>query len=82
MGRNPYSDDSTKPAVGGFSITAGATALTRPTRWLYVGTSGNVTVTLLNGESVEYLSLAAGVFHPIACTHVTAATATGIVGGD
>lgn len=80
---NPFSADWTKPITGGFSITASANALTRPTRGIYVGGSGNVTVTLSeNGESVQFTNLAAGIIHPIAATHVTAATATGILGLD
>lgn len=72
--------DWTRPAQGAFTITAGAGALSHVVRGIFVGVSGNVTVTTLNGESVQFTNLAAGVVHPIAATHVTAATATGIVG--
>ena len=67
-------------AWGAFSITPGASALATPTRGLYVGTQGNVTVTLLDGSSVTFNNLVPGVIHPIFCTHVTNATATGILG--
>ena len=80
--RNPSGTDWTRPAIGAFTITAGASALTRETRGLYVGVAGNITVTFRNGESCQFTNLAAGVIHPIACTHVTAATASGIVGVD
>lgn len=77
---DPRSTDWTRPAQGAFTITAGAGALSHVIRGLYVGVAGNVTVTTMNGESVEFTNLVAGVIHPIAATHVTAATATGIVG--
>jgi hypothetical protein len=80
MARNPGTTDWTMPAQGAFTITAGAGALSTPIRGLYVGVSGNVTVTHMDGTSVQYTNIAAGVVHPIAATHVTAATATGIVG--
>lgn len=76
----------TRPAQGAISITAGAARLTDgdgdplTIRGLYVGGSGDVTVTHPDGSSVQYVGLAAGIVHPIAATHVTAATATGIVG--
>lgn len=69
-----------RPAQYAFVITASATALAHPIRGLYVGVSGDVTVTMDGGGSIQFTNLAAGVIHPISCTHVTAATATGIVG--
>jgi hypothetical protein len=69
-----HGTDWTKPAVGAFAITASASALAHCTRGIYVGTSGDLTVTMKSGESVEFVGLAAGVIHPIACTHVTAIT--------
>jgi argininosuccinate synthase len=69
-----------RPVGNGFAISPSANALPHITRGLYVGVSGNVTVTLLGGQSVTFAGLAAGAVHPIACTHVTAATATGIIG--
>lgn len=80
IARNPHSTDWTRPAFGAFTITAGADPLPETTRGIYVGASGNVTLTMESGESVQFVALAAGVVHPFACTHVTAATATGIVG--
>ena len=70
----------TRPAQGAFTITAGASALCHDIRGFYVGGAGNVTVTTLNGESVQFTNVLAGVVYPIAATHVTAATATGLVG--
>lgn len=83
---NPSDTSWTRPAQGAITVTAGASRLTDAAgaaltlRGLYVGVSGNATVTLPDGSSVEFTNLAAGVVHPIAATHVTAATATGIVG--
>lgn len=77
---NPYSQDWTRPAGAAFAITASANDLSHITRGLYVGTAGDVTVTLEIGDSVTFKNLAAGVIHPIACVKVTAATATDILG--
>lgn len=80
MSFNPNTTDWTRPACDGFAITAGPSKLEHVTRGLYVGTSGDVTVTFIDGSSVTLENLAAGVIHPVAVTHVTAATATGIIG--
>lgn len=76
-----HGNDLIRPARNGFAITAGASELVHQTRGLYVGVTGNVTVTLAeSGDSVQFVNLAAGIIHPINATHVTAATATDIVG--
>lgn len=84
-GYAPNGTDWTRPAQDAVAVTAGASQVTntaadkKPFRGLYVGVSGNVTVTMPSGASVQFVSLAAGIVHPIAGTHVTAATATSIV---
>lgn len=70
----------TRPAQGAFTVTAGASALEHVIRAFYVGVAGDVTVTTLNGESVQFTNCIGGMIYPIAATHITAATATGIVG--
>ena len=70
----------TRPAQSGFAITPGASPLPQPTRGLYCGVSGNVTVTFPDGTSLEFVGIAAGVIHPMTVTHVTAASAESIVG--
>ena len=58
-----------------------ATDIATVSRAIYVGVSGNVKVTLLGGEDITFVSLAAGVFHPIRATRIwsTGTTATSIV---
>lgn len=46
---------------------------------LYVGGTGDVTVTMESGNSVTFTAVPAGTFLPILVTHVTAATATAIL---
>lgn len=71
---NYGSDDWVKPIQDIAEVTAGASKLdTFPTRGLYLGTAGDLTVTLIDGTSVTLKNMAAGVWHPIAVTHVTAA---------
>jgi len=63
----------TRPITSADSVTAGASPLSGGlTRGLYLGTAGNVTVTFEDGTSVTMQNLAAGVWHPLQVTHVTA----------
>lgn len=78
----------TRPPKHAHTVTAGSGQLTGvavglgAARALYVGVSGDVTVTYVSGASVQHVGLAAGVWHPMEITHVTAAgAATGIVAG-
>ena len=52
------------------------------TRGLYVGVSGDVAVVMADGKSVTFVSLAAGIIHPLSVQRVdsTNTTATSIVG--
>lgn len=47
---------------------------------LYVGTGGDVTVTLTSGQSVEFKNIPAGTFLPIAVSKVTAVENGAVVG--
>lgn len=68
-----------RSATSHIAITPGAGAIAGgPVRRLVIGGAGTVTVTA-NGVTVEY-AVVAGQQLDIAATHVTAATATGIVG--
>ena len=68
------------PAANAVAITAGASPLAEPTRAIYVGGAGNITVTMLGGQSVTFTGVPAGAILPIRATHVTAATATALLG--
>lgn len=67
-------------ARGAFAITPGAGALAQKAFGIYVGGAGNVTLTGDDGVSVTYVGLTAGSFIPIVATHVTAATASNLLG--
>ena len=69
------------PAEGAFSITPGASALTKTTRALYVGVTGNVNLTTEKGETVLFKNVPVGIL-PIQVTHVLATntTASEIIG--
>ena len=75
-----YAPGAESPATNATAITPGASALANFPRALYVGGAGNVTVTMLGGQSVTFTAVPAGSILPIRCTHVTAATATAILG--
>jgi hypothetical protein len=71
------------PAEEYSAITpADGAALAKPTRAVYVGGSGDLTVDSLDGNQVTFVGLAAGQIHPIRCTRVyaTGTTVTGIIG--
>ena len=74
-----FPSNTTSPALDAFAITPSATALTRVPRALVIGVGGTVTVTTYKGTSIT-ITVSAGTILPLAVTHVTAATATGIVG--
>jgi len=67
-------------ARGGFNITAGASPLAKQAHGIYVGGTGNLTVTCADGSVLSFTAVAAGTILPIRVTHVTAATATGLIG--
>ena len=61
-----------QPIRDAVAITASASALAQGLcRAVYLGTAGDLTVTFLDGSSVEFNNMAAGVWHPMAVTHVT-----------
>lgn len=70
-------------AIGAFAITPDDnTDLSILARGIYVGTSGDVKVTMADGTTVTFGALAAGVVHPLAVKRVwsTGTDATGIKG--
>lgn len=72
------------PLANMASVTpADGTDLAHFTRGLYVGATGDVKVTTLNGEAVTMVALLAGVWHPVRVKRVwsTGTTATGILAG-
>ena len=74
MAKYPPGDTAwTRPAQDAATVSASATAIPNgPTRGIYLGTSGDVTVTFVDGSTATFVGLAAGVIHPLAVTHVTA----------
>lgn len=74
-----FSTSPEAPALDAFTITAGASPLAVVPRALFIGGAGTITVTTYRGTSLT-LTVPAGAIIPLAVTHVTAATATGIVG--
>ena len=77
---NPLRTQFISPGRGIFAITPGASPLFKTTRGIYAGGSGDITVTMKDGTSGTFVGVAAGVVLPIQATHVTAATATSLVG--
>jgi hypothetical protein len=58
------------PAEKFVALTPNDSTVLTPTRGLYVGVSGDVKVTSIDGNDVTFVSLAAGIIHPISCTKV------------
>lgn len=73
----------TNPISGGFAITpADGSDLTRPVRGIYVGTSGTLKVDTVDGDTLEFQNLAAGIIHPIKAKRVYATVSAGTVVAD
>jgi len=73
----------TSPARGAFTITpANDTDLSEPTRAIYVGGTGHISVTMFSGDEVVFNSVQAGSFLPIRVKRVksTGTTATNLIG--
>lgn len=72
-------DNLAQSAIGGKQITPG-TAIGLETRAIYVGVSGDLVVTMANGETVTLSNLPVG-FYPLAITLVVTSgtTATNLV---
>lgn len=68
-------------ATKAVAVTPNDTTVISATKGLYVGATGNITVTMANGADVTFNALIAGQIHPISVTKVkaTGTTATGIV---
>lgn len=69
------------PASDAFPVTPSDAAVIL-TRALYVGVTGNVTVTTVSGLDVQFTAVPAGTILPVRCKKVkaTGTTATDIVG--
>lgn len=77
-----YASGMSDPIVSASTITPDDTAdLQTATRALFVGSGGNLRVTLVSGAIVTFESAGAG-WHPLRVTRVwaTGTTATGLVG--
>lgn len=66
------------PATSAVAITPGPAELAQPTRGIHASTDGDITVTMLDGQSVSF-TVKAGFLYPYRIKKCTAATAT-IVG--
>jgi len=59
------------PATAGVAVTPhDSNALSQTSRAIYVGTAGDVTVTMADGNDVAFANVPAGTMLPIRCTHV------------
>ncbi len=62
----------------------GSTGIPEFARWLYVGTTGNISYVKWDGTSQTLVGLAAGVWHPILSKQINSSgtTATNLVWGS
>lgn len=72
--------DSLHTATEVFVVTPGATALTKPVRWLRCSAAENVTITTFADSSVV-LKFTAGETRFVGATHVTAQSGSGVIEG-
>ena len=73
--------DAITPAGAAAAITPHDTTHFAPTRGLYVGTGGDVKVTMLDGTAITFTAMTAGIVHPLQVVMVfsTGTTASNIV---
>lgn len=74
--------DATVPAHSAAAVTTSDSAVIPVTRALYIGTAGNITVTMaVDGTSVLFVGVQGGTLLPLQVTRVyaTGTTATNIV---
>ena len=64
--------DNTSPASGAADVTPNDSSNIPPTRGLYAGTTGTLKVDLINGDTVTFTAIAAGVVHPLQVVRVYA----------
>ena len=77
-----YITGLTAPAEGGAAVTPNDSVdLTTSSRGIFVGNAGDLKVDMVNGDTVTFTNLGAGVIHPIRAARVysTGTTATSIV---
>lgn len=82
MTTNFNDNDLSAPARGVVSVTPSDTVdLTIPSRYLYVGSAGDVKVDMVDGTITIFTSVAAGTILPIRVSRVylTLTTASGII---
>lgn len=72
---------SDAPANGAFSVTPADADFDRPLRGFYVGSSGNVHVTTLDGSVVTFIAVPTGQIMPVACIRIWADTSAGSIVG-
>lgn len=71
------------PANDGFSVTPNdVAALAEITRAIYVGTAGNISLTLTSGAALTFINVPSGTLLPVRATEVksTGTTATDLIG--
>ena len=71
------------PGQGAFAIVkSDVTVFQFPTRLIYVGTTGDVAVTMVDGSTVVFVACPAGMLLPIVATQVlsTGTSASNLVG--
>lgn len=72
--------DNSGPASQAFAVTPGTSPLAHVTRGVWVGTSGNLVVTMEGGgNDVTFPNVQDGTLLPIRVTHILASGASNIV---
>lgn len=63
-------------AQSAISITKADSDLNHPVRAVYVGTSGNLRVTTINGQDVTFVGVAAGTIVPVSVKRIWSTNTT------
>ncbi len=66
-----FNEGLESPATAGVAVTpSDVTVLSQTSRAIYVGTAGDITVTMADGNDVTFANVPAGTILPIRCTYV------------
>ena len=72
-----FAEGLSTPATSAVAVTPNDTTLLSTTKGLYIGTTGDVVVTMADTSLVTFSTVPAGVILPIRVIHVMAATTAG-----
>lgn len=76
---NGFASSTLTSQIRGAEAISVNTAFSFPSQLIYIGATGNATITMQCGDSVQFTNIPAGAILPFVATKITAATASSMV---